>query len=74
LPAAKVAEPFGAFGLKAFKELFRGAAGAEYAMVAAVVAAFVMIAANTGLRSTSISRESLCCGPDRFEDYRGPRA
>ena len=60
--------------MKAFKDLFRDVSGAGYAMAAAIVIAFVVIAAGAGLRSTSNSRESPCCGPNRFQDYRGPRA
>ncbi len=60
--------------MKAFKDPFRHISGAEYAMAAAIVIAFVVIAAGADLRSTSNSRGSPCCGPGRFEDYRGPRA
>ena len=60
--------------MKAFKDLFRDVSRAEYAMAAAIVIAFVMIAAGAGLRSTSNSRESPCCGPDRFQHYRWPGA
>jgi hypothetical protein len=58
--------------MKAFKVLFRDVSGAEYAMAAAVVIAFVVIAASAKLHSTP--RGSPCCGPHHFEDYRGPRA
>jgi Flp pilus assembly pilin Flp len=60
--------------MKAFKDLFRDLTGAEYAMTAAVVAACVMIAAGANLRSTSNSRGSPCCGPDKVQEYHGPRA
>ena len=49
--------------MKAFKDLFRDVSGAEYAMAAAIVIAFVVIAAGAGLRSTSNSRESAVLRP-----------
>jgi hypothetical protein len=60
--------------MKAFKDLFRDISGAEYAIGAAVVIAIAMIAVGADLRSTANDPRSRCCGLDRFEAYRGPRA
>jgi hypothetical protein len=60
--------------MKAFKELLRDVSGAEYAIATAVVIAIVTIVVGADLRSTSDGPRSQCCGLDRFEAYRGPRA
>lgn len=60
--------------MKAFKHLLRNLSGAECAMAAAVVLVLVTMAANAGLRSTSIPGGSPCCDRAGFGDYRGPRA
>ena len=60
--------------MKAFKDLFRDMSGAEYAIVAAAVVAIAMIVVRADRRSTSNDPGARCCGLDRFEAYRGPRA
>ena len=65
---------FGALEMKAFKDLFRDISGAEYAIGAAVAIVVAMIAVGADLRSTSNNPSLQCCGVDRFEAYRGPRA
>jgi hypothetical protein len=60
--------------MKAFKDLFRDMSGAEYAIAAAAVVAIVIIVAGADRRSGSNVRGAQCCGLDRFEAYRGPRA
>lgn len=60
--------------MKAFKDLFRDLRPAEAAMAAAVAIAFAMIAVRTEFGAPPVSRESPCCGPPQFDDFRAPRA
>jgi hypothetical protein len=74
MPLSSVEELFGAVAMKTFKDLFRDMSSAEYAIAAAAIIAIVMIVAGADRRSTSTDPGAQCCGIDRFEAYRGPRA
>jgi hypothetical protein len=71
---SSVEKLFGALAMKAFKDLFGDMSGAEYAIAVAAVIAVVMIIIGADRRSTSNEPGAQCCGLDRFEAYRGPRA